>query len=79
MHLADCHRNKIVLGTRPETTAHQMYQEMVASDLQEAKRHALLKADSSRVLVSAESIWGGFLVIVAFSDSGIEIIKATPH
>jgi hypothetical protein len=56
-----------------------MYQEMVASDLQEAKRHALLKADSSRVLVSAESIWGGFLVIVAFSESGIEIIKATPH
>ena len=42
------------LGWVPEITAHQMCQEMVASDLQEAKRHALLKANGYEVKVSAE-------------------------
>lgn len=42
------------LGWVPEITAHQMCQEMVESDLQEAKRHALLKANGYRVPVSAE-------------------------
>ena len=36
------------LGWVTEITAHQMCQEMVASDLQEAKRHALLKANGIR-------------------------------
>ena len=43
-----------LLGWVPEITAHQMCQEMVASDLQEAKRHALLKSNGYRVPVSAE-------------------------
>jgi GDPmannose 4,6-dehydratase len=38
----------------PEITALQMCQEMVASDLEEAKRHALLKANGYRVPMSAE-------------------------
>jgi len=42
------------LGWVPEITAHQMCQEMVTSDLQEAKRHALLKANGYRVPVSSE-------------------------
>ena len=42
------------LGWVPEINAHQMCQEMVASDLQEAKRHALLKANGYEVKVSAE-------------------------
>jgi len=42
------------LGWVPEITTHQMCQEMVASDLQEAKRHALLKANGYEVPVSAE-------------------------
>ena len=44
------------LGWVPEITAHRICQEMVASDLQEAKRHALLKANGYRyrVPVSAE-------------------------
>ena len=42
------------LGLVLESTANQMCQEMVASDLQEAKRHALLKANGYRALLSAE-------------------------
>ena len=42
------------LGWVPEITAHQMREEMVASDLPEARRHELLKADRDRVLVGAE-------------------------
>ncbi|CAM8624594.1 Gmd GDP-D-mannose dehydratase [Burkholderiales bacterium] len=42
------------LGWVPEITAHQMCQEMVASDLQEAKRHALLKANGYQVQVTIE-------------------------
>ncbi len=42
------------LGWVPEFTAHQMCQEMVASDLQEAQRLALLKANGYWVPVSAE-------------------------
>ena len=38
----------------PKITAHQMCQEMVKADLQEAKRHALLKANGYRVQVSNE-------------------------
>lgn len=43
-----------VLGWAPEIIAHQTCQEMVASDQQEAKRHALLKANGYRVQVSSE-------------------------
>lgn len=43
-----------LLGWMPEITAHQMCQQMAASDLQEAKCHALLKANGYRVPVSAE-------------------------
>jgi GDPmannose 4,6-dehydratase len=42
------------VGWVPEITAHQMCQEMAASDLQEAMRHALLKANGYEVKVSAE-------------------------
>ena len=42
------------LGWVPEITAHQMCQEIVASGLEEAKRHALLLANGYRVSVTAE-------------------------
>jgi len=52
--LGDAAKAEQKLGWVPEITAHQMCQEMVAFDLQEAKRHALLKANGYRVPVSAE-------------------------
>jgi len=52
--LGDLAKAQQKLGRVPEITAHQMCQEMEASDLQEATRHALLKANRYRVLVTAE-------------------------
>ncbi|MCU0778374.1 MAG: GDP-mannose 4,6-dehydratase [Akkermansiaceae bacterium] len=42
------------LGWRPEITVEEMCAEMVASDLEEAKRHALLKAHGHHVSVAKE-------------------------
>jgi GDPmannose 4,6-dehydratase len=45
-------RNK--LGWVPEITAQEMCKEMVEHDLQEAKRHALLKQHGYRIAVTQE-------------------------
>ncbi|MGA0846164.1 MAG: GDP-mannose 4,6-dehydratase, partial [Luteolibacter sp.] len=42
------------LGWKPEITVEEMCAEMVAADLEEAKRHALLKAHGHHVAVSKE-------------------------
>ncbi|MFZ9938418.1 MAG: GDP-mannose 4,6-dehydratase, partial [Luteolibacter sp.] len=42
------------LGWKPEITVEEMCAEMVAADLEEAKRHALLKAHGHHVPVSKE-------------------------
>lgn len=52
--LGDPTKAKQKLGWVPEITAQQMCNEMVAADLQEAKQHALLKANGFNVSVSAE-------------------------
>jgi GDPmannose 4,6-dehydratase len=52
--LGDPSKAKAKLGWTPEITVQQMCQEMVKSDLQEAKRHALLKANGYAVNVSFE-------------------------
>jgi GDPmannose 4,6-dehydratase len=52
--LGDPSKAKAKLGWVPEITVQQMCQEMVASDLQEAKRHALLKANGYSINVSVE-------------------------
>ena len=52
--LGDPSKAKVKLGWTPEITAKQMCQEMVESDLQEAKRNALLKANGYPVNVSVE-------------------------
>lgn len=52
--LGDPSKAKAKLGWIPEITVQQMCQEMVESDLQEAKRHALLKANGYPVNVSLE-------------------------
>jgi GDPmannose 4,6-dehydratase len=52
--LGDPSKAKAKLGWTPEITVQQMCQEMVESDLQEAKRHALLKANGYPVNVSLE-------------------------
>jgi GDPmannose 4,6-dehydratase len=52
--LGDPSKAKAKLGWTPEITVKQMCQEMVESDLQEAKRHALLKANGYQVNVSLE-------------------------
>ena len=52
--LGDPSKAKAKLGWTPEITVQQMCQEMVESDLQEAKRHALLKANGYPVNVSIE-------------------------
>ena len=52
--LGDPSRAKQKLGWVPEITVQQMCREMVASDLQEAKRHALLKVNGFQVNVSVE-------------------------
>jgi GDPmannose 4,6-dehydratase len=52
--LGDPSKAKDKLGWTPEITVQQMCKEMVASDLQVAKRHALLKANGYQVNVSFE-------------------------
>lgn len=52
--LGDPSRAKNELGWEPEITVQQMCAEMVAYDLDQAKRHALLKAHGHHVSVSTE-------------------------
>ena len=52
--LGDPSKAKAKLGWVPEFTVQQMCTEMVAADLQDAKRHALLKANGYQVNVSIE-------------------------
>lgn len=52
--LGDPSKAKQKLGWVPEITVQQMCHEMVANDLQEAQRHALLKANGYTVSVSME-------------------------
>lgn len=52
--LGDSTKAKQKLGWEPEISAQEMCREMVARDLQEARRHALLKANGYEVTVSAE-------------------------
>jgi GDPmannose 4,6-dehydratase len=52
--LGDPTKAKQKLGWVPEITVQQMCKEMVAADLQEAKQHALLKANGFNVNVSSE-------------------------
>lgn len=52
--LGDPSKAKQKLGWVPEFTVQQMCHEMVASDLQEAQRYALLKANGYHVNMSAE-------------------------
>jgi len=52
--LGDPTKAKEKLGWVPEITVQQMCAEMVASDLQEAKRHAVLKSHGFTVSVSTE-------------------------
>jgi len=52
--LGDPSRAKNELGWEPEITVQQMCAEMVAHDLDQAKRHALLKAHGHHVSVSTE-------------------------
>lgn len=53
--LGDPAKAKAKLGWVPEITAQEMCSEMVVADLQEAKRHALLKANGYDINVSLES------------------------
>ena len=53
--LGDPTKAKQKLGWVPEVTVHEMCAEMVASDLDEAKRHALLKEHGYDVSVGVES------------------------
>ena len=53
--LGDPSKAKGKLGWTPEITVQQMCAEMVAADLQAAKRHALLKANGYPVNVSVEN------------------------
>ena len=52
--LGDPSKAKAKLGWTPEITVQQMCAEMVAADLLEAQRHALLKANGYHVNVSIE-------------------------
>ncbi len=42
------------LGWEPEITAQEMYKEMIANDLAQAKQHALLRVNGYNVSVSVE-------------------------
>ncbi|ANI28367.1 GDP-mannose 4,6-dehydratase [Yersinia entomophaga] len=53
--LGDPAKAKKVLGWVPEITVEEMCAEMVASDLQQAKQHALLKANGFDVSISLEN------------------------
>jgi len=52
--MGDASKAKQKLGWTPEISIQQMCNEMVASDLKDAQRHALLKASGYRVNVSVE-------------------------
>jgi GDPmannose 4,6-dehydratase len=52
--LGDPSKAKAKLGWRPEITVQQMCAEMVAADLEEAKKHALLKKHGYKLNVSVE-------------------------
>jgi GDPmannose 4,6-dehydratase len=52
--LGDASRAKSELGWVPEITAQEMCAEMVANDLNDAKRHALLKSHGYTVAVGHE-------------------------
>ena len=52
--LGDPSKAKEKLGWVPETTVEEMCAEMVANDLDIAKRHALLKAHGHDVSISVE-------------------------
>jgi GDPmannose 4,6-dehydratase len=52
--LGDPSKAKAKLGWTPEITVQQMCAEMVAADLEEAKQHALLKANGYNVNMSVE-------------------------
>jgi len=53
--LGDPSKAKEVLGWVPEITVEQMCSEMVANDLDAAKRHALLKDHGFAVNVAVEA------------------------
>lgn len=53
--LGDPSKARDKLGWEPEITAQEMCAEMIASDLKEAKRHALLKSHGLELPVSIES------------------------
>ena len=53
--LGDASRARAELGWVPEITAQEMCKEMVASDLDKAKRHALLKSHGYTVAVGREN------------------------
>nr|ACV52985.1 GDP-D-mannose dehydratase [Yersinia pseudotuberculosis] len=53
--LGDPTKAKKVLGWVPEITVEEMCAEMVASDLEQAKQHALLKANGFDVSISSEN------------------------
>lgn len=53
--LGDPTKAKKVLGWVPEITVEEMCAEMVASDLEQAKQHALLKANGFDVSISLEN------------------------
>ena len=52
--LGDPSKAKTILGWEPEITVEEMCAEMVAADLDEARRHALLKSYGHHVSVSKE-------------------------
>jgi GDPmannose 4,6-dehydratase len=53
--LGDASKARRELGWVPEITVESMCAEMIASDLQEAKRHSLLKSHGYKVLMSVEN------------------------
>lgn len=53
--LGDANKAKTKLGWEPEITVQEMCAEMVAADLKDAKRHALLKAHGHDVPVTREN------------------------
>jgi GDPmannose 4,6-dehydratase len=52
--LGDPSKAKAKLGWTPEITVQQMCAEMVAADLEEAKKHAILKHHGYKPSVSVE-------------------------
>ncbi|MGZ3239767.1 MAG: GDP-mannose 4,6-dehydratase, partial [Burkholderiaceae bacterium] len=52
--LGDPTKARVKLGWTPATTFAEMVQEMVAYDLEEARRHALLKSHGYKVAISLE-------------------------